>query len=168
MTSPRSAKPSDLARSLAGFLRYVTLSSDSDFLQQVSDLDLSLTQLKVLSHLNDLPRPGEGEEAVHLSVKQLAEQLGISLPSASRAIDPLVRRRLVSRQEDQMDRRVRRVRLTARGEAAVGRLIATRLAAAEEILDGFTPSEREKLADALNEILSRPEINRYCPRKPGS
>jgi DNA-binding MarR family transcriptional regulator len=165
-----SSEPAELARSLAGFLRYVTLSSDSDFLQQVSDLDLSLTQLKVLSHLNELPQPAEDEEerleAEHLSVKQLAEQLGVSLPAASRAIDPLVKRRLVSRQEDQLDRRVKRVRLTARGEAAVGRLIATRLAAAERMLESFTPSEREKLADALAEILSRPEINRYRPKEP--
>src|SRR5204863_6075800 len=135
------------------FLRYVTLSSDGDFLRQVSDLDLSLTQLKVLSHLNELPQPADGEEAEHLSVKQVAEQLGISLPAASRAIDPLVKRRLVSRQEDRLDRRIKRVRLTARGEAAVGRLIATRLSAAEAMLETFTASEREKLADALGEIL---------------
>ena len=160
-----SSEPSDLARSLAGFLRYVTLSSDSEFLQQVSDLDISLTQLKVLSHLNELPEPAAGEDPEHLSVKQLAEQLGISLPAASRAIDPLVKRRLVNRQEDALDRRVKRVRLTARGEAAVGRLIATRLASAEAMLASFTPSEREKLAEALGEILSRPEISRYCPRK---
>lgn len=160
-----SSEPADLARSLAGFLRFVTLSSDREFLQQVSDLDISLTQLKVLSHLNELPPPTEGEEPEHLSVKQLAEQLGISLPAASRAIDPLVKRRLVSRQEDALDRRVKRVRLTARGEAAVGRVIASRLASAETMLASFTPSEREKLAEALEEILSRPEINRYCPRK---
>jgi DNA-binding MarR family transcriptional regulator len=163
--TPVSAQPSDLARGLAGFLRYVTLSSDGDFLQQVSDLDISLTQLKVLSHLHELPPPAEGEDPEHLSVKQLGEQLGISLPAASRAIEPLVKRRLVNRQEDSQDRRVKRVRLTARGETAVRRLIATRLAAAEAMLASFTPSEREKLADALEEILSRPEINRYCPRK---
>ena len=33
------------------------------------------------------------------------------------------------------------------------------------MLASFTESEREKLADALGEILSRPEINRYCERK---
>jgi DNA-binding MarR family transcriptional regulator len=160
-----SPAPADLARSLAGFLRYVTLASDSDFLQQVSDLDLSLTQLKVLSHLYELPVPVEGAEPELLSVKQVGEQLGISLPAASRAIDPLVKRRLVARHEDALDRRVKRVRLTARGETAVGRLLATRIASAEALLATFTESERAKLADALEEILSRPEINRYCARK---
>jgi DNA-binding MarR family transcriptional regulator len=146
-------------------MRYFTHESDSDFLRQVDELDLSLTQLKLLSHLSELPQPAEGEEPILLSVKQVAEELGISFPAASRAIDPLVKRRLVARQEDPADRRVKRVRLTPRGGAAVERLVATRIAAAEAMLATFTESEREKLADALGEILSRPEISRYCPRK---
>jgi DNA-binding MarR family transcriptional regulator len=146
-------------------MRYFTHASDSDFVRQVDELDLSLTQLKLLSHLYELPEPAQGEEPAPLSVKQVAEELGISLPAASRAIDPLVKRRLVARQEDPLDRRVKRVRLTSRGEAAVGRLLATRIAAAEAMLATFTDSEREKLADAFGEILARPEISRYCPRK---
>jgi DNA-binding MarR family transcriptional regulator len=146
-------------------MRYFTHASDSDFVRQVDELDLSLTQLKLLSHLYELPEPAQGEEPTPLSVKQVAEELGISLPAASRAIDPLVKRRLVARQEDAVDRRVKRVRLTSRGEAAVGRLLATRIAAAEAMLATFTDSEREKLADAFGEILARPEISRYCARK---
>jgi DNA-binding MarR family transcriptional regulator len=162
---PVSPEPADLACGLAGFMRFFTHASDSDFLRQVDALELSLTQLKLLSHLYELPEPVEGEEQQLLSVKQVAEELGISLPAASRAIDPLVMRRLVARREDPVDRRVKRVRLTTRGEDAVGRLLATRIAAAEAMLAGFTESERSKLADALGEILSRPEINRYWPRK---
>lgn len=159
-----ASEPADLARSLAGFFRYFTLASDSDFVQQVDALELSLTQLKLVSLLYELPDPVEGEEAKPLSVKDVAEKLGISLPAASRAIDPLVRRRLVARHEDPLDRRVKRVRLTARGETAAGRLRATRIAAAEAMLAGFSELEREKLADALGEVLKRPEISRYCPR----
>jgi DNA-binding MarR family transcriptional regulator len=143
----------------------VTLASDSDFLQQVSDLDLSLTQLKLLSHLYELPAPADDEEPKLLSVKELAEELGISFPNASRALDPLVKRRLVARREDAEDRRVKRVRLTPRGETAVGRLLASRVASLEALLEGFTDHEREKLAAALDEILARPEVNRYCPRR---
>jgi DNA-binding MarR family transcriptional regulator len=162
-----SAEPAELARGLAGFMRFFTHASDGDFLRQADELDLSLTQLKLLSHLYELPEPVEGSEPKLLSVKDVAEELGISLPAASRAIDPLVKRRLVARHEDALDRRVKRVRLTARGESAVGRLLATRIAAAEAMLTGFTESERRKLAAALGDILSRPEIKRYCPRKAG-
>ena len=160
-----SSEPAELARGLAGLLRFFTQASDSDFLRQADELDLTLTQLKLLFVLYELPEPVAGEEPKLLSVKEAAEQLGISLPAASRAIEPVVKRRLVVRREDELDRRVKRVRLTARGESVVGRLLATRVAAAEALLEGFTPAEREKLADALGEILSRPEINRYCPRR---
>jgi DNA-binding MarR family transcriptional regulator len=160
-----SSEPAELARSLAGFMRFFTHASDSDFLRQVDELELSLTQLKLLSHLYELPEPVEGQEPKLLSVKQVAEELGISLPAASRAIEPLVKRRLVARREDEMDRRIKRVRLTGRGEDAVRRLLATRIAAAEAMLASFTESERQKLADAFGEILARPEINRYCLRK---
>ena len=160
-----ASEPAELARSLAGLLRFFTRASDADFLRQADELDLTLTQLKVLLHLYELATPVEGEEPRLLSVKEVAEQLGISLPAASRAIDPVVKRRLVVRREDELDRRVKRVRLTARGETVVGRLIATRVAAAESLIERFSETEREKLADALGEILSRPEISRYCPRK---
>jgi DNA-binding MarR family transcriptional regulator len=143
----------------------LTLAGDSVFLQEVAELDLSLAQLKVLSHLYELPVPVAGEEPRLLAVKDVAEQLGISLPAASRAIEPLVKRRLVLRNEDPLDRRVKRVRLTARGEAAVGRLLATRVASIEAMLEGFTESERDKLAAALEEILARPEVSRFCLRK---
>jgi DNA-binding MarR family transcriptional regulator len=141
------------------------LAGDKTFLRQVDELDLSLTQLKILTHLYELPVPAGGEEPQLLSVKEVGEQLGISLPATSRSIDPLVKRRLVVRHEDPQDRRVKRVRLTARGEAAIGRLYATRVASLEAMLAEFTESEREKLAAAFGEILGRPEINRYCPRK---
>jgi DNA-binding MarR family transcriptional regulator len=159
------AEPAALARGLAGLLRYFTHASDNEFLSQADELDLTLTQLKALFLLYELPEPIAGEEPQLLSVKEVAEGLGISLPAASRAIDPLVKRRLVVRKEDPLDRRVKRVRLTTRGESVVGRLIATRVAAAESLIERFTATEREKLADALGEILSRPEISRYCPRR---
>ncbi len=157
--SPLSAEPAELARALAGLLRFFTHASDNEFLRQADELDLTLTQLKVLVLLYELSDPQL------LSVKEVAEELGISLPAASRAIDPVVKRRLVVRKEDELDRRVKRVRLTARGESAVGRLIATRVAAAEALVESFTVAEREKLADALGEILRRPEISRYLPRR---
>jgi DNA-binding MarR family transcriptional regulator len=158
------SRPAELARQLAGFFRYVTLGSDNDFLHEVAELDLSLSQLKMLSLLYEQPAPSAGE-ADYLSVKEVAERLGISFPAASRALDPLVRRRLIARREDAEDRRVKRVRPTTRGDALVERLYAIRVASLEALLAEFSEAEREKLADALEAILTRPEINRYCPRK---
>ena len=45
------------------------------------------------------------------------------------------------------------------------RLVAARIRSFERLLEGFTVTERRKLGDALDEILARPEIARYCPRE---
>jgi DNA-binding MarR family transcriptional regulator len=153
--------PSELARLFTGFFRFMTVTTDGPFLQQVTDLDLSLGQLKLLWLLYELPAESGGE----FSVKELAEHLGISLPTASRALDPLVKRRLVARREDADDRRIKRVRLTARGETVVARLLAARIVAFENVLGLLSESEREKLVEALEEISARPEISRHVPRE---
>jgi DNA-binding MarR family transcriptional regulator len=161
--SQSSTEPAELARDLAAFFRYITIACNGPFLQEVAELDLSLGELKTLSLLYELP---EGqEEPTELSVKEVAERLGISLPAASRALDPLVKRRLIARREDAEDRRVKRVRLTARGDALAARLMASRVASFEAVLQSFTDAEREKLAAAFAEVLTRPEIGRYRPRR---
>ena len=131
-------------------------------MREVSDHDLTLSQLKTLSLLSELPPSSP------LSLKEVAERLGISLPAASRAVDPLVRRGLVVRREDEEDRRIKRVSTTAEGDALTQRLMAARVSALEVLISGFSVTERRKLGDALDEIMARPEIDRYCPKKGGS
>lgn len=141
------SSPEAVAAQLATFLRHLTTACDGPFLEAVSQQDLTLGQLKTMSLL--------AHAAHRLSVKDVAQQLGISLPSASRAIDPLVRRRLVARQEDAEDRRVKRLELTAKGDALVERLTAARVSSFERMLEELTESERRKLASALESILAR-------------
>jgi DNA-binding MarR family transcriptional regulator len=147
-----------LARQLVGFMRYAWSGSDSEFTREVAEQDLSFSQLKTLLLL--------AEHAGTLSVKDVAERLGISLPTASRAVDSLVRRGLAERTEDPVDRRVKQVRTSRKGDRLMERLVAARLSSFERLLEGFTATERRKLGDALDEILARPEIARLCPRGP--
>jgi DNA-binding MarR family transcriptional regulator len=155
-TKETAPSPPALARQLLGFFRYAWSVSDSDFLREVSELDLTFTQFKALMLL--------AHETDELSVKEISERLGISLPAASRAVDPLVKRGFVERDEDPIDRRVKRVRPTKQGDRLVERLIETRIKAFEELLGDFSVTERRKLGDALDEILARPEVARYCPK----
>ena len=147
--------PDVLARQLVGFIRYAWSGSDSEFTREVAEQDLSFSQLKTLLLV--------AEHAGTLSVKDVAERLGISLPTASRAVDSLVRRGLAERAEDPLDRRVKQVRTSRKGDRLMERLVAARIRSFEALLDGFTTTERRKLGDALDEILARPEIARLCP-----
>ena len=150
--------PPALARQLLGFFRFAWASGDSEFLREASELDLTFTQFKALMLLAHEPEA--------LSVKDVSERLGISFPVASRTVEPLVKRGIVERAEDPVDRRVKRVRTTKAGDRLVERLIATRIESFELMLGGFSVTERRKLGDALDEILARPEVARYCPKGP--
>jgi DNA-binding MarR family transcriptional regulator len=136
-------------------------ANNRDFLPEISELDLSLTQLKGLSVLDD-----HADEA--LSVKALAERLGLSLAATSRSVDGLVKRKLIERDEDPDDRRVRRVRLTARGRRTVERLVEIRIAALERLVESFDDEQREKLADALDSILEHEDVRRFYRAGRGS
>jgi DNA-binding MarR family transcriptional regulator len=129
-------------------------ANNRDFLPEISELDLSLTQLKGLSVLDE-----HVEEA--LSVKALSERLGLSLAATSRSVDGLVKRKLIERDEDPDDRRVRRVRLTARGRRIVERLVEIRIAALERLVESFDDDQREKLADALDSIIEHEDVRRF-------
>jgi len=138
----------DTARSLNEFLRFLTESAGSEFIQAVEEAGLSLTQLKAMHVL------AAADE--DLSLNGLSEQLGgLSLPTLSRAIDALAQRGYVKREEDAEDRRIKRLRLTAKGRKTIDRLIDIRVAVLEKVLETLTDEERDRLARALEPILDR-------------
>jgi DNA-binding MarR family transcriptional regulator len=123
---------------------------NSDLFEAVGMLELTLTQIKLLHHLE-----GAGRE---ITLKQGAEAVHVSLPAASRLVDDLVRRGFVERREDTEDRRMKRVRLTNAGRAVIRRLNAARLSGLEQFTLTLTDAERTELAAALTRVLQRPEI----------
>ena len=138
----------DTARCLGEFIRFLTQSAGNQFVQAVEEAGLSLTQLKAMHVL-----AGADED---LSTGGLADRLGgLSLPTLSRAVDSLVQRGYVKRAEDTEDRRIKRLRLTAKGHKTIDRLIAIRAAELEAGLEALTDDEREQLARALEPILAR-------------
>jgi DNA-binding MarR family transcriptional regulator len=133
---------------LAAFMRFLIQSAGNDFLRAVEDAELSLTQLKAMHVI--------GAASEEPSLNGLAERLGgLSLPTVSRAVDGLVQRGFVTRSEDAGDRRVKRLRLTARGRRTIDRLIDLRVTEFEAALATLDDDERERLAAALDPILRR-------------
>ena len=112
--------PSDLY----ALIVYLHKNCNADLFEAVGALELSLTQIKLLHHLEDQPR--------ELSLKEAAEVVHVSLPAASRMVDDLVRRGFAQRREDDDDRRMKRVCLTDGGRTAIRRLNAARLTGLEQ------------------------------------
>ena len=145
------SKTGDLPIKLGAFLLRCMGGASSEVFRVIDESGLTFSQMKVLVEL-------ETAEEDARTVTALSEELGISAASASRAADGLVRKRLLTRVEDQDDRRVRRLALTAKGRELAERIISARLAGLEDFADSLDHDERQKLEAALDALLKRPEI----------
>jgi DNA-binding MarR family transcriptional regulator len=139
----------ELAASLAAFYGHA-MRPTRRLIGEFERIDLSFTQFKALAHAD------HGEP----TVKELAEQLGLSLPGCSRAVDHLVRRGLLDRREDTADRRMKRVSVTPAGRDALRALDDARRSALEAFAQGIEPAQRERLLTALTPILEDLEKDR--------
>jgi DNA-binding MarR family transcriptional regulator len=143
----------ETAARISALLRHLFLYDRGNLLRVIEESGLSMTQSKTLLELGGL---GEAIEARQVS--DLAEALGVSVPSMSRAVDGLVRKRLATRVEDAEDRRVRRVEITAKGKKLVDALMVVRQAGMETFAASLTAAQRRKLDLAVDSLMDRPDI----------
>jgi DNA-binding MarR family transcriptional regulator len=148
-----SDEAQETAARLSALLRHLFLYDRGNMLRVIEESGLSMTQSKSLLELGGL-----GEEIEARQVSDLAETLGVSVPSMSRAVDGLVKKRLASRVEDAEDRRVRRVAITARGKQLVDTLLVVRQAGIEAFAEGLTATQRRKLDAAVDSLMDRDDI----------
>ena len=113
-----------------------------------ADQNLSLAQIGLLFVL---------AHAGTASVRQVAERLHISQSAASLLVDRLVQAHLAERTEDPADRRRAIVRLTAQGEALMGRNLT-----GQAYLDAWLNEQNDTrlavMIDAFTALLSVAEI----------
>jgi DNA-binding MarR family transcriptional regulator len=153
-TDAREISPADLELGYRlGAVMLQCMSADGGTaIRVIDESGLTFTQMKVLMTL-----AGAREHAPGL--KPLAEGLGLSLPSASRAVDGLVKRALVARTEDPADRRQRLLALTGEGQALADRIMAARLEGLGQFAASLDAEERSRLQGALDLLLEREEIS---------
>jgi DNA-binding MarR family transcriptional regulator len=145
-----TAPVDSLSADLYALVVFLHKHCNSDLFEAVGALEVSLSQLKLLHHL---------EATDHeLTLKEAGESVHVSLPAASRMVDDLVRRGFVERHEDSGDRRMKRVSITENGRAVIRRLNGARLNGLHQFTQSLSPTERDELAGALARILQRPEV----------
>jgi len=139
---------------------YLMRTANVGTFNTIAELDLSFTQLKALCALET-----DGEER---SVKALAESMGVSLPAMSRAVDGLLERGFVEREEDPADRRMKRIWLTEAGRTVPLALNEARLSTLLELINSLDDEAATALERALTLILERrAEIAAYRPGAKG-
>jgi DNA-binding MarR family transcriptional regulator len=89
------------------------------------------------------------EEESELTVKRVAEQLGRSVSATSRLLDQLVVRGLVSRREDERDRRAKRVAITEQGRAFIVMVEQRRADAQLAVMEYLSAEEQAEVIKAM-------------------
>jgi DNA-binding MarR family transcriptional regulator len=135
-----------LADQIARFLMSSMRTAQTEVFQIVGELELSMTQLKIL-HILD----GSEQE---LTPSELAQFVGLSPAATGRAVDTMARAGLVSRRDDEQDRRVKRLALTDEGLAAVSRITEARIAGLARVVSDLDADQRAALSAALAPLLS--------------
>ena len=129
-----------IADEFAEFMRLLHTTGGGRILPW-ADVDLTLPQLKLLGLLARRPEGVPGRE--------LASALGVGPSAVTALVERIVEPGYARRDEDPHDRRVTRVRLTARGEALFERVFAGRQERLAEILQQLQPDELDTVLRAV-------------------
>ena len=106
--------------------------------------DLSIPQFRTLGFIQRYPDS---------SLSDLADHLGLTLPSVSKLVDGLVKQKLISRQESDVDRRRLTLVLTRNGESIVNSAREAALANLTKILSCLSNDQLGTIHQAM-ELLS--------------
>jgi DNA-binding MarR family transcriptional regulator len=153
----------DTAARLTALMHHMFLYDRGNQLRVIEETGLSITQCKALLELGGL-----GHAAEAWQVSDLAEIFGVSVPSMSRAIDALVKAKLASRVEDPDDRRVRRVKITAKGKNLVATLVTVRQTGIESFVVTLSAAQRRKLDAAVEALMDREDLAQTYEHLKGS
>jgi DNA-binding MarR family transcriptional regulator len=129
-----------LSRSLTVLRHAILRDGFLDAIRAMDDHDLSVAQMATLMLLD-----AEGSS----TVGDLANDLGRSLSATSRLLDQMVRRDLVTRQEDPRDRRVKRVALAEHGLNLIRRVQRHRAEAQLSVMAALSEAERAEVMRAM-------------------
>ncbi|WP_375000579.1 MarR family winged helix-turn-helix transcriptional regulator [Aeromicrobium sp. CTD01-1L150] len=131
---------------LEEFVQLLMSRVHAEGLDQLVELDLSLTQARTMFAVAHAGRP--------LAINEIASAIGLSVAAAGRTVDSLVRLGTLERRESPDDRRVKLVGLTPRGFAAVDEQFEQKRRALRLCADQLDPADAEALDQVLGQILA--------------
>ncbi len=117
-----------------------------DFFLHSRQHGLSITQIAALFQIR---RKGTS------SVSDIGDELQVTNPAASQLLERLVQQGLVARTEDPIDRRLKQIALTKRGESLLREGVQARQKWLEELAKSMQPDEQAQVVAALNILIER-------------
>jgi DNA-binding MarR family transcriptional regulator len=144
--SPEEVEVEEAFQSLHEFLMRLLSAMDVDTMDDIIDTELGFSHFKALLILGRHCRP--------LSVNELSDELRLSLAATGRAVDKLVGLDMVTRREDEFDRRIKRVALAEAGEKAVAIAVHRRHDSIRNLVTALPGDLRANLNNALLPVLA--------------
>ena len=130
---------------LLSFLDRVAARVSCNTVDRVAATDMTLSQLRMLMVLSRSDHD--------LSVNELAEAVDLSLAAAGRGADRLVAGELVTRREDECDRRVKRLSLSDKGYELIQKQFQLRADDVSGIVAELPGDVRADLTSAMSTAL---------------
>ena len=119
---------------------------NGETLRIMAESQVTLQQVLLLTRLR---------QAEASSASELASNLALSLPAISQAVDRLVRLGLVTRIEDEEDRRKKKIATTAKANALLERIMRARSNEYSAGLSGLSRQTHDRLERLLREALKQ-------------
>jgi DNA-binding MarR family transcriptional regulator len=134
-------------RHLLGEFLAEIMSYDTDAMFRLIQRE-SLTMPRIVA-LNVVAKRGA------VSITEISQYIDLSLGNTSMLVDKLVGQGLVTRAEDEHDRRHKRVCLTDKGQALVEELRATRVESMVQRMLLLPPQLLNRVIDVLDEVVTQ-------------
>ena len=105
--------------------------------------DLKMSQIKALYAFRDKEL---------LSMKELAENIGVKLPNMTMMVDSLAEEGIAARSRDEQDRRKVFVRLTKKGRRVMSNYLAQRHKIAQSLFAKLNKEDKKELLNSLSNV----------------
>jgi DNA-binding MarR family transcriptional regulator len=136
----RKSRAVDFAMMLDSFIPELVRAARNQESRRLSRYALTLPQFFALSCLEEGPR----------MMKELGEDLGLTLGTVTGIVDRLARAGLAERFSDEKDRRIVRARLTPRGEELMGQIHRERVEWLSRQLQEMEEDDIARFAELLS------------------
>ena len=150
-TKSSSAAVSDLKKHVGFWLRFVSNHVSHAFARRLLASGVTVAEWVVLREMYD------GDET---SPSVLAGRIGMTRGAASKLVDRLVGKELVTRKDRTDDRRFQDIALTAAGRRLVPALAALADRNDEEFFHPLSPEERELLIATLKKLVHAHKLHK--------
>jgi DNA-binding MarR family transcriptional regulator len=132
---------------LEAFVGQLHCRAQSAGIEALRAADLTFSQMRTLLALARNPDP--------VPINEIAGQLKLSMAATGRNVDQLVRTGLVDREEDGLDRRVKRISLSPQGQSLIATFKADQRRTALELLAAVDERDARRLIEALRPIVRK-------------